>query len=424
MRRAVILLALVAAASTQLPAQSDPPASPIVIRAGLLVDTENGTANRNQTVVVENGKISQIGGSVVVPPNARTVDLSNVAVLPGLFDAHTHLCFEFVPGRDVTELHTALTDPDSFRSIEGVQHARAMLEAGFTTVRDLGNSGNYACTSLRRAVDQGRVPGPTVLDAGRMITPYGGQFHLQPERRDLTGPEYFFADTRDEMLRAVRENVHYGARVIKIVVDDQPYIYSIDDIKFIVDEAARAGVKVAAHVWTKQGAHNAAMAGVASLEHMNGITEEDLEIAKRNGVAAVFTPMTEGMLRMFRADPGAARKEFELEIRQLRLGYRVGIPIVFGSDAILQLPGKDRGQTTMEWVDSYATAGLPPAAILKAMTGNAARLLGVDKERGAIRTGLAADLIAAPIDPLDRIDALKQVSWVMKNGRIVKGPGK
>jgi imidazolonepropionase-like amidohydrolase len=322
----------------------------------------------------------------------------------------------------VNELHTVVADPDSFRSIEGVQHARAMLEAGFTTVRDVGNSGNYACTRVRRAVDQARVPGPTILDAGRMVAPYGGQFRLQPERRDLAEPEYFFADTRDEMMKAVRENVHYGARVIKIAVDSQPYIYSTEDIRFIIDEAARAGVKVAAHVWTTQGAHNGAAAGVASLEHLNGVTEEDLELAKRNGVTAVFTPMTEAMLRLFRANPENARQEFEQELRQLRLGYKVGIPIAFGSDAILQLPGKDRGQTTIEWVDSYSAAGLPPPAILKAMTGNAARLLGVDKERGAIRRGQAADLIATPANPLDRIDALKRVSWVMKNGRIVKGP--
>ena len=117
MRSAAILLALVAAAGAQLPAQGDPATSPIVIRAGLLVDTENGTASRNQTIVVENGKISQVGGSVIVPPNARTVDLSNATVLPGLFDAHTHLCFEFVPGRDSNELQTALADPDSFRTI-------------------------------------------------------------------------------------------------------------------------------------------------------------------------------------------------------------------------------------------------------------------------------------------------------------------
>jgi imidazolonepropionase-like amidohydrolase len=189
-----------------------------------------------------------------------------------------------------------------------------------------------------------------------------------------------------------------------------------------MDEAARSGLKVAAHVWTKQGAHNAAAAGVASMEHMNGITEEDLALAKRNGVTAVFTPMAYAMLRMFRADAETARQEFDLEVRQLRLGYKVGIPIAFGSDAILQLPGKDRGQTTIEWVDSYSAAGLPPAAILEAMTGNAARLLGVDKERGAIKVGQAADIISTPVNPLDRIDALKQMTWVMKNGRIVKGP--
>src|SRR5262245_51168054 len=113
-----------------------------------------------------------------------------------------------------------------------------MLEAGFTTVRDVGNEGNYACSSVRQAIGAGLVAGPTMLTAGRIIAPYGGQFRLQPDRRDLAEPEYFSADTHDEMRKAIRENIHYGATVIKIVVDDQRYIYSEEDIRYIVAEAA------------------------------------------------------------------------------------------------------------------------------------------------------------------------------------------
>src|SRR5204862_561772 len=131
------------------------------------------------------------------------------------------------------------------------------------------------------------------------IEPFGGQFHLQPEKRGLGEPEYFFADTRDEMRKAIRENIHFGARVIKLVVDDQRYLYSPDDIKFMVDEAAQSGLKVAAHVWTRAGAHNAAAAGVASMEHLNGAADEDIELAKRNGVTAVFTPMPKTALEQF-----------------------------------------------------------------------------------------------------------------------------
>ena len=191
----------------------------------------------------------------------QVIDLSRSTVSPGLVDAHTHLCMVVQPERDAGNYYiTTLLDPDAFRSIEGVVNAKTMLEAGFTSVRDVGNEGRYACVQVRRAIQRGLIPGPTMITAGRIIAPYGGQFHLQPDKPALAEPEYYFADTHDEMVKAVRENVHYGATVIKIVVDDQRYIYSTDDIAFIKDEAARAGMKLAAHAWTEPGAHNAAEA--------------------------------------------------------------------------------------------------------------------------------------------------------------------
>jgi imidazolonepropionase-like amidohydrolase len=120
-------------------------------------------------------------------------------------------------------------------------------------------------------------------------------------------------------------------------------------------------VKLAAHVWTTEGAHNAAVAGVASMEHLNGVADADLELAKKNGVTAVFTPFPVSALDMFRGEPGSGKEEFAVEIDRLKAGRRVGIPIAFGSDAIMELPGKTRGQTTMEWTDSYVTAGFTPA---------------------------------------------------------------
>jgi imidazolonepropionase-like amidohydrolase len=198
------------------------------------------------------------------------------------------------------------------------------------------------------------------------------------------------------MRKAIRENIHYGARVIKIVVDDQRYIYSEDDIRFIVDEATKAGLKVAAHAWTRAGAHNAAAAGVASIEHLNGITDEDLEVAKRNGVTAVFTPMPEAFLQQFRAGESAARRS----TRPSSIGCAAACALVFrfafGTDAILELPGMTRGESAIQWIDSYTAAGLQPKDILRAMTTTAARLFGVDKERGAIKPQMAADIIAMP----------------------------
>jgi imidazolonepropionase-like amidohydrolase len=180
-------------------------------------------------------------------------------------------------------------------------------------------------------------------------------------------------------------------------------------------------LKVATHVWTREGAHNAAAAGVASLEHLNGISDADLAVAKRNGVVAVFTPFPEWVLRRFRDSLGAG-KEYQQELDRLRAGMKVGVTIAFGTDETLSLPGYDRGTLAITWVDSYKAAGMPAKAILQAMTINAARLLGVESERGAIRPGLAADIIAVPGDPINDIGALKQVNFVMKNGRVFRRP--
>jgi imidazolonepropionase-like amidohydrolase len=416
---AVIVLASAAGAVQNPP----PPAKPTtVIRAGVLVDPEAGTAAANQVIVVENDKITAVGAGLSVPAGAAVIDLSKHTVLPGLFDAHTHLCMDVNLQRDAgTYFYTTLRDPNSYRAIQGTAHGRSMLEAGFTTVRDVGNEGNYACSSVRRAVEAGLVAGPTMLTAGRIIAPYGGQFHLQPDKRDLAEPEYYFADTRDEMRKAIRENIHYGATVIKIVVDDQRYIYSEEDIRFIVAEAAAAGLKVAAHAWAGPGAHNAAAAGVATIEHLNGVSDDDLELMKRNRVIAVFTPFPEDILKQFRA-ADAARQEFAQEIDRLKSGHRRGVPIAFGSDAIFEAAGLSRGQTTLQWIDSYAAAGIPPKDLLRSMTATAARALGVDRERGSVRAGLAADIIATTGNPLDDAQALKHVAFVMKNGRVVRMP--
>ena len=392
----------------------------IAIRAGLLVDPEQGTTTRNQVIVVQDAKIVAVGPNVAIPPDATVIDLSKSTVLPGLFDSHTHLCMDVDLKRDAANYFlTTLRDPDTYRAVQGVANARSMLEAGFTSVRDVGNEGNYACTSVRAGIESGKIPGPTMITAGRIIAPYGGQFHLQPDKPQLGEPEYSYADSRDEMQKAVRQNAHFGATVIKIVVDDQPYIYSEDDIRFIVQEAARAGLKVAAHVWTDAGAHNAAAAGVASLEHLNGIADADLEAARQHGVTAVFTPFPKVALQQLRVDD-AASKEYAQEISRLRSGHRIGIPIAFGTDAITELAGMSRGETSMQWIDSYVDAGFSPKEIVKAMIPTAAALFGVEKERGAIRPQQAADIIATTGNPLDDITALKHVSFVMKNGRVIK----
>jgi imidazolonepropionase-like amidohydrolase len=384
----------------------------IAIKAGKIVDPESGTVSSNQTIIVENGKIAQIGANASIPANATVIDLSNSVVLPGLFDMHTHLCMDVQAARDAGRYYyTTLNDPDSFRSVQGVVNARTMLESGFTSARDVGNEGNYACVSVRRAIQRGMVPGPTFQTAGRIIAPYGGQFHLQQDKQNLAEPEYFFADTRDEMVKAIRQNAHYGATVIKIVVDDQRYIYSADDIKFMIDEAARAGLKLAAHCWTRAGAHNAAVAGVASIEHGFDMTDEDLAIAKKNGVVLVGTDY------IALDDSPKNRTQW---VDRLKRANKLGLTMAYGTDATSEQAGNSRGTEAIRGIDPWVEAGIAPKDILQAMTINAARLMGVDKERGELRVGMAADIIAVPENPLENINTLKKVSFVMKNGAVIK----
>jgi imidazolonepropionase-like amidohydrolase len=384
MRRPIVAAFILAVTSAGVHAQT------IAIRAGRVIDPERGTAATNQVILVEAGTIKAVGGNVSVPAGAKVIDLPNATVLPGLFDMHTHLCMTVKRQRDAgTYYYTTLRDPNSFRAIEGVVNARTMLEAGFTTVRDIGNEGNFACASVRRAIEAHMIPGPTMFNAGRIIAPYGGQFHLQPDKPGLAEPEYFFADTRDEMVKAIRENIHYSATVIKIVVDDQRYIYSADDIRFMVDEANRAGVKLAAHAWTRQGAHNAAVAGVASIEHGFDMADEDLQLAKKNNVVLVGTEY------LALSDAGSRPQWLD----RLRRAFKIGVTMAYGTDVIEEVEGQTRGMVAMSGIDPWIEAGVPAKVLLQAMTMNAARLLGVDEQRGAIREGLAADIIATAGNP-------------------------
>jgi imidazolonepropionase-like amidohydrolase len=389
------------------------------IKAGKLVDPETGTTSANQTIIVEGGKIKAVGPGLTVPAGATLIDLSNSTVLPGLFDAHTHMCETTSPdNRDL--FTTDILQPGSYRAILGVVNARAMLESGFTTIRDVGNNGNYADTSLRKAIDEGLVPGPTMINAGRIIAPFGGQYHLQPERRELIAPEYLVADTRDEMRKAIRENIHFGAKVIKIVVDDQDYIYSVDDIKYIVAEAASAGLKVAAHCMTEQGARNAAEGGVASIEHGFRMSDEVLQIAKRNNVVLVGTDFPEQAAEYLGLPPPIAKQFHAIFIDRLKRAYKIGVTMAYGTDTFFAVEGQTRGTLAISFIDSFIEAGVPAKDTLRIMTTNAARLLGVDKRRGAIKVGLAADIIATPENPLDNLQTLKQVSFVMKDGKVFR----
>jgi imidazolonepropionase-like amidohydrolase len=412
----VLLLACLLAAPAALFAQV------IAIRAGRLVDPASGTSASNQVILIENGRIKAVSGNAEIPAGAAVIDLSTSTVLPGLVDAHTHLCASIDAKWDLGDFWIySLQRRNGFRAILGVAHAKEMLEAGFTTVRDVGNSGDYADMDLTKAIQFGIVPGPTIIPAGRIIAPFGGQFWDFPaDRKLLENPEYYFADSHDELRKAIRENIYFGAKVIKVVADSQRYVYSADDLKFIVAEAGAAGVKVAVHAQTERGARNAIEAGVASVEHAWSVTDDDLALAKKNGVTIVTTDFTVRELIANGMSEAAATATHRRYVERLRRVYAEGVTIAFGTDIMADVNGVSRGALAIEYIDSFTEAGIPAKAILAAMTVNAYKLLGVDSIRGSIQPGQAADLIAVQGNPLDDIKTLKTVTLVMKNGVVIR----
>ena len=403
------------------------------ITAGRLVDPETGTARSNQTIVIEDGKILAVGTNPVIPSGAVQLDLSSLTVLPGLIDSHTHLAGSYdFPASNLKEYNVDVSTAQ--RAIQGLLNAQSMLATGFTTVRDLGNGGHYADVALARWVNKPRVPskgsvhdsaayhpgrvgpilGPTMFVSGKIISVFGGQFRVSPDYQDVGLRDYFYADSRDEMLKAIRQNLHYGATWIKIIVDDYRYLYSADDIRFIVEEAGRAGVKVAAHAVTDEGARLSIEGGVASIEHGYLMTDETLELAKQRGVVLVGCDLADVTAQAYRGGI------YELALDRLKRAHRIGVEMAFGSDILMQRDGLTRGQLSLAPIDTWALAGIPPADILRAMTTNGARLLGVADERGGIRVGMAADLIGTVENPLDGIEALKYVAFVMKDGVVFR----
>jgi imidazolonepropionase-like amidohydrolase len=398
-------------------------AEPTLIRAGRLIDPATGTAASNQQILVDGGLIKAVGAQVAAPPNAQVIDLGDRSVFPGLIDAHTHLCLTLVTqgGKGLEELLQRLLaatvlETNARRALVGVVNAREMLASGFTTVRDVGNAGNYADTDLRKAVEEGMIPGPTILNSGPIIGPLGAQFHgLQPERPTLGEPEYLYADTPDEMRRAVRKNVLFGAKVIKIVIDDQKFLYSVEDVKVLVAEAARAGVKVAAHAATEAGVRNAAEGGVASIEHAYDASTEVLQLMKKRNVYLVGTDFTAMASHEMGMDDYHPRV-----VARLKRARAVGVPIAFGTDIVFSMPGETRGTLSAEGIESFREAGFTGAEILRFMTTSAAKLLGVEAQRGAIKPGMAADIVAAPGDPLVDAGAIRKVNFVMKDGKVFR----
>ena len=420
MKRIIFVLLLMVTTSGIITAQVI-----TAIKAGKLVDPATGTVAVNQIIITKGPDITAIGSGLEIPPGTKVIDLSNQTVLPGMMDAHAHLCMNTQHKRDGGRYYfTSLLDSNAKRAIQGAVNARSMLEYGFTAVRDIGNEGNYACVEVRRSINEGLIDGPLLITAGRIIAPYGGQFQLQPDKQNLAEPEYFFADTRDEIRKAIRQNLHYGATVIKLVIDDQRYIYSVDDIKFAIEEAHAAGVKLAAHAWTAQGALNAAKAGVDSIEHAVAITDEALAIAKQNNVAIVPIPFTEIDAALSGEPGGNVKTNEQWFIDPVRRAHKAGVTLVWGPDVIFNTPEWPRGRLSIDGVDEWKRTGIPNLTILQALTTNPAKVLGIDRYRGSIKVGMRADIIAVRDNPLEKIETVKDVVFVMRGGIVYKQDGK
>lgn len=389
----------------------------IAIRAGRLVDPDAGSATSNRIILVESGKFREIGANIAIPSGAEVIDLSNYSVLPGLVDAHNHLALTYKkdPENNVYYL-TSVLDSTAIRAIQAVSNGITMMSSGFTVVRDLGNAANYADTALRTAIEQGWVPGPTIINSGIIIGGMGGQFYPVPERAGLVYPEYLDADTPDEIVKAVRKNVLYGAKVIKIMVDAKPYGYTADEMKLFISEAAKSGMKVAGHVQTAAGARRAIEAGIWSIEHSGALDDETHKAMARKGIWRVGTetPFTDYM---------GSKERFDHTVAGLKNAYQNGVKMAFSTDADYYIPGMTRGQIVIDFLRSWKAAGIPAPEILKIMTTNGYKVCDIYEKRGPIKAGLPADLIAVAGNPLADIDSLRKVQFVMKDGIVFKRDG-
>jgi imidazolonepropionase-like amidohydrolase len=402
-------------------AMSSAAAQVTAIKAGRLIDPDAGTVATNQVILVENGKFTAVGPNVAIPAGAQTIDLSTLTVLPGLVDAHNHLALTYkeVPERNIYYL-TYVLESTPLRAIQAVSNGIQMLASGFTIVRDMGNNANYADVALRVAIEQGWVPGPTIIPSGIIIGGLGGQFWPTPEmakEKGIVYPEYLDADTPDELVKAIRQNALFGAKVIKICVDCKPWGYSADEIKLAIGEAAKAGLKVEGHVQTVDGGKRAVEAGIWSIAHDRGMTDALHKEMARKGVwrAGTETPLS--------LTGHTTKERYDFTVRMLRNAWDNKAPLTFSTDADYYVPGRTRGEVAIEFIETWKAAGIPARDILRAMTTNGYKVSETESTRGPIKVGMFADLIAVAGNPVETIDALRDVRFVMKNGMVFKRDG-
>ena len=420
----ILLFLFSAAASAQSPSPSV-----IAVKAGRLIDPETGSASNNQIIIIEGERIKAVGANLAIPAGATVIDLSKLTVLPGLVDAHTHMALTYKEQPENNYYYlTYVMESTPLRAIQAASNGIQLLSSGFTIIRDVGNNALYADTALRQAIEQGWLPGPTVIPSGPIIGSTGGQLWPTPEmykQHNNNFPEYIDADSPDEIVKAIRQNMLFGARTIKLCIDCKPWGYSVEDIKLAIKEAAKGGCKVEGHVQTADGAQRAIDAGIYIIAHGNALTSEHHRQMAEKGIfrAGTDTPFTK-----YRGTEAA----FKQTVAKLRDAWEKKVPLTFSTDFdYWNERMKDdksgewltRGQMTIAFLDTWKAANIPARDILYALTINGYKAADVIKERGPIKPGFFADLIAVSGDPLTNIDALRDVQFVMKNGMVFKKDG-
>jgi imidazolonepropionase-like amidohydrolase len=399
-----------------------PPTGPITaIRAGRLIDPENGSVTRNAVILVQGGRFTAVGTDVAVPSGAKVIDLSRLTVMPGLVDSHNHLALTYKEDPERNDYYiTYIKESSELRAIQAASNGLQMLSGGFTIVRDLGNNANYADVALRQAIEAGWLPGPTMVTSGLIIGGMGGQFSPTPTMaldHNIVYPEYLEADTHDEIIKAVRQNALFGARVIKICVDCKRWGYSTEEIQLFISEAAKAGLKVAGHVQTAAGAQRAIDAGIWSIEHASALNDT---LHKKMAAKGIWRVGTETPITLVGHTSAAA---YQRTVAGLKNAYENKVPLTYSTDADYYVPGKTRGEVAIEFIKTWQDAGVPNAEVLKALTINGYKVSELEARRGPIKPGMAADLIALSENPLESLDALRDVQFVLKDGLVYKQGG-
>jgi len=400
----------------------------VILRCGRLIDGRANEAASAVDVQVADGRIAAVGKDLTAPPGARTIDLTNANCLPGFIDLHAHILIN--PG-DV--LADSLRKSSARKALEGLRNARVRLRNGFTTLRDPGDEDLYYSTiEIRDAIARGDFEGPRLFVAPHMISSTGGHGDFNDLAADLAiQVPNVVVDGPAAMRKAVREEIKHGADWIKLAAtggvmsaadDPRAQAFTDEEFRAAVDEAHRHGRKVTVHAIGAGGLKAALRAGVDCIEHGVLIDDEAIAMMKQRGVPLVPTIyvldyiIEQGEKTGIPADRIAKAKSLQAERdRALRAAFASGITIAFGSDTIFPHETANREFARM------VRLGLSPMGAIKAATANAAGVLGIDKDTGTVEAGKRADLVAVPRDPLADVTALETVTFVMKDGRVVRG---